>query len=214
MASGKLGSANLLAASTDVLMYTVPVGSIAQINARFVNTNAIGNALVRLAIGTGGSPATSDYLEYDFTLNPSGLIEDTGIVMAASEKLWMRTNLDNVSARVHGFEEVRAAGSGLLGSRDLQIADGNYLLYTTPASTTTTANIRFCNRNAVNARIKLGIGTGAAPAASDWIEFNAPVPPNGIVEDTLISLLAGEKIWVITDTNNISVRAYGVAEAP
>lgn len=104
MASGKLGSADL-AAGVDTLLYTVPADTVATLNIRIANRNA--SAIkVRVAIGTGGAPAAADYIDYDISVPAGGILEDTGIVGSAGEKVWARSDLASVSVRVHGFEEV------------------------------------------------------------------------------------------------------------
>ena len=104
MASGKLGSANL-AAGADMLVYTVPASTVATINIRVANRNAAA-AKVRVAIGTGASPDAADYIDYDISVPANGILEDTGLVCSAGEKIWVRSDVANVSVRVHGFEEV------------------------------------------------------------------------------------------------------------
>lgn len=102
MSSGKFGSANL-SANVDTLLYTVPADKTATINIRFANRNG-NNAYVRLAIGSGSSPAAADYVTYDEELAAFGILEDTGIVCSAGEKVWARSTLASVSVRVHGME--------------------------------------------------------------------------------------------------------------
>lgn len=104
MASGLLGKADL-AAATATLLYTVPSGVIASLNVRFANRNGK-TAQVRLAIGTGASPAVGDYLSYNQEIPAGGIIEDTGVVCSSGEKIWAYSTLANVSVRVHGYEEV------------------------------------------------------------------------------------------------------------
>lgn len=103
MASGKLGTANL-AAGADMLVYTVPASTIATVNIRVANRNASA-VKIRVAIGTGASPAAGDYIDYDISVAANGILEDTGIVCGAGEKIWVRSDVANVSVRVHGFEE-------------------------------------------------------------------------------------------------------------
>ena len=103
MASGKLGTANL-AAGADTLVYTVPSSTVATINIRVANRNASA-VKIRVAIGTGASPDAADYNDYDVSVPANGILEDTGIVCGAGEKLWVRSDVSNVSVRVHGFEE-------------------------------------------------------------------------------------------------------------
>ena len=104
MASGKLGSANL-AAGADTLVYTVPASTVATVNVRVANRNAAA-AKIRVAIGTGENPTAADYIDYDISLAANGILEDTGLVCSAGEKVWVTSNVSNVTARVHGFEEV------------------------------------------------------------------------------------------------------------
>ena len=103
MASGKLGTANL-ASGADTLVYTVPANTRATVNIRIANRNAAA-AKIRVAIGTGASPGAADYIDYDISLAANGILEDTGLVCSAGEKVWVRSDVANVSVRVHGFEE-------------------------------------------------------------------------------------------------------------
>ena len=104
MPSGKLGSADLPAGGTGTLLYTVPANVVATVNVRFANRNATASK-VQLAIGTGETPSLKDFLSYDQALAANGIIEDTGIVCTAGEKVWAISNTTGNSVRVHGFEE-------------------------------------------------------------------------------------------------------------
>lgn len=99
--------------------------------------------------------------------------------------------------------------SGKLGAVDLGAA-ANTLLFTAAANKVTTANIRFANRNALPAKIRLAIGVGAEPAGTDYMSYDLELPPNGTIEDTGVVLSAGEKVWVRSDVANVSVRAHGM----
>lgn len=103
MASGKLGSADL-AATADTLLYTVPANTVATINIRAANRNSV-QCGIRIAIGSGASPVNADYISYDIPVYAKDITEETGIVCGAGEKVWARSDLANVSVRVHGFEE-------------------------------------------------------------------------------------------------------------
>lgn len=103
MAAGILGSADLGAAA-DTLLYTVPASTVTTLNIRASNRNS--SAIkVRVAVGTGGAPAATNYIDYDVAVGANGILEDTGIVCSAGEKVWVRSDLANVSVRVYGFEE-------------------------------------------------------------------------------------------------------------
>ena len=103
MASGKLGTADLVAA-TDTLLYTVPASMLTTCNVRFTNRNEV-ETVISLAIGTGANPAAADYFTYNQTLPANGIIEEMGIVCSAGEKIWARAARANVTVRVHGYEE-------------------------------------------------------------------------------------------------------------
>ena len=100
MASGKLGAADL-AATTDTLLFT-SAATPQTFNVRFANRNAT-SVKVRIAIGTGGAPATTDYVDYDVTVQANGILEDTGLVASSGEKVWVRSDTANVSVRAHGM---------------------------------------------------------------------------------------------------------------
>lgn len=98
--------------------------------------------------------------------------------------------------------------SGKLGSADLSAATDTLLF--TAAATPQTFNIRFANRNATAVKIRVAIGTGASPAATDYVDYDVNIIANGILEDFGLVATSGEKIWVRSDTANVSVRAYGM----
>ena len=99
MATGKLGAADL-AATTDTLLFTA--AAVQTFNVRFANRNVTA-IKVRVAIGTGGAPALTDYVDYDVTVQPNGILEDTGLVCSSGEKVWARSDTANVSVRAHGM---------------------------------------------------------------------------------------------------------------
>lgn len=100
MASGKLGSADL-AAAADTLLFTVAV-TPQTFNVRFANRGGVA-VKVSVAIGVGVSPAPADYVDYDVVVLPNGILEDTGLVASAGEKVWVRSDTANVSVRAHGL---------------------------------------------------------------------------------------------------------------
>lgn len=97
--------------------------------------------------------------------------------------------------------------SGKLGSANLDAA-ADTLLFT--ADDLQTFNVRFANRNSTAVKVCVAIGTGAIPADTDFVDYNVTVQANGILEDTGLVCSTGEKIWVCSDTANVSVRAHGI----
>ena len=109
MASGRLGKA-LLAANTDTTLYTAPAGTVATATVTLCNSST-SSANVRLAVATTATPASADFIEYEFVLGAAGvpgainILERTGIVLGPGEQLIVRANASGVAARAHGFEE-------------------------------------------------------------------------------------------------------------
>lgn len=99
MPSGLWGKADLAAGVDTQVGDPVPAGKVATLNIRFCNRGGVA-AKYRVAIGTGGAPAAADYITYD-----KEIVEDTAIAVSAGEKVWVRSDVANVSVRVHGFEE-------------------------------------------------------------------------------------------------------------
>ena len=103
MASGTLGQ-SALSAATNTTVYTVPSQKLAAISINVVNRGNIA-CKVRLAIAATGTPANQEYLEYDVTIAPNGVLERTGIVASASKNVVAYCDNANVSVNVYGYEE-------------------------------------------------------------------------------------------------------------
>jgi len=103
MASGILGQSDLIATTvTDV--YTVPVGVLASLNVNVCNRNAT-VVNIRLALSSvSGVQSASEYIEYDVAIEPNGVIERTGITMAAGDILTAYSDTVDVSVNVTGIE--------------------------------------------------------------------------------------------------------------
>lgn len=99
-ALGKLGSADVPAATDHLL--AGPLDEVGIVNINLCNRSA-GPVKVRIAIGAGGAPAAADYIEYDTVLQAGKPLERTGFVVAAGEKIWVRSDLVGVSARAHAI---------------------------------------------------------------------------------------------------------------
>lgn len=102
--------------------------------------------------------------------------------------------------------------AGKLGSVNISTPATNTLVYTVPSNTVSSLNIRICNRNASEVKIRVAIGTGVAPALEDYIDYDIPVAANTIMEDSGIVCSADENIWVYSDVAGVSVRVHGFEE--
>lgn len=105
MASGRLGAVDL-AATTNTLVHTGTASKITTCSVNFANRNA-SSITVRLAHLNGaiGTLANEDYIEYDVTILPNGVLERTGIVLAAAHTIVAYSDTANVSVQVWGWEE-------------------------------------------------------------------------------------------------------------
>lgn len=102
MASGKLGNADL-AAITNTTVYTVPASTVATINAGFVNRTGA-PVTVRMAISALDTPTDAEYVEYGASIPANGVLERSGIVCGAGEKVVCYASAVGVSVRIFGFE--------------------------------------------------------------------------------------------------------------
>jgi len=103
MASGILGQYTLQA-NTDTVVYTVPAAKITTCSINIVNRN-VNTATLRIALSSTSSPSNSEFLEYGATLNQSGVLERTGIVLDAGKNIIVYSDVVDVTVNVYGFED-------------------------------------------------------------------------------------------------------------
>jgi hypothetical protein len=101
--------------------------------------------------------------------------------------------------------------SGRLGKATLAAATQT-LLYTVPALTVATINIRVTNRAATVSKVRVAITEGGVPSNDDYVTYDKTVEANGILEETGMLCSAGEQVYVYSDTANVSVRVHGFEE--
>ena len=102
MATGRLGAANL-SGTTNTTIYTCPTDTYAVATLSVCNRNATSINL-RVALGTLDTPDSADYIEYDVEILPNGVLERTGLVMAAGQKIVVYSSSGSVSAVLYGIE--------------------------------------------------------------------------------------------------------------
>lgn len=101
--------------------------------------------------------------------------------------------------------------SGLLGAANPAAATDT-TLYTVPAGKLSTVNVSITNRGSGLAKVRLALAATASPTTSEWLEYDVPLPANGVLERTGIVMEAGKLLVVYTDVATVSCNAFGFEE--
>lgn len=101
--------------------------------------------------------------------------------------------------------------SGLLGTANPTAAT-NTTLYTVPAGKLSTVNASITNRGSGLAKVRLALAAAASPTTSEWLEYDVPLPANGVLERTGIVMEAGKLLVVYTDVATVSCNVFGFEE--
>jgi hypothetical protein len=105
MATGRLGIQDL-AATTYTNLYKVDVDLFTVASISLCNRSA-GNISVRIAVTTTDGPSAplnSEFIEYDVVIAPKGVLERTGLVLAAGQIVSVYASGTGISAVAMGIE--------------------------------------------------------------------------------------------------------------
>jgi hypothetical protein len=89
------------------------------------------------------------------------------------------------------------------------------VLYTVPAGKTTSCTVSLLNRSTsdgLKVRLALTLSGVSSPSASDYIEYENPIPPVGVLERSAIVLGSGQSIIVRTSASDLSAVVFGIEE--
>ena len=101
--------------------------------------------------------------------------------------------------------------SGTLGQADL-VAITNTAVYTVPAGKVASFNVNVLNRTASNVTVRMAISATSSPANSEFLEYEATVPANGVMERTGLVASAGKNLIVYASSTGVSVNVFGFEE--
>lgn len=103
MATGRLGAADL-AATTNTTIYTVPSSTKAALSVNVCNRGSSA-VTVRLALSATGTPGDGEWIEYGVSLPANGVLERTGLMLAAGQNLVAYASAATVAVVAWGVEE-------------------------------------------------------------------------------------------------------------
>lgn len=92
-------------------------------------------------------------------------------------------------------------------------AGADTLVHTIPVGKKCVFSVNFCNRTGGSAKVRLALTSGGAPAATDWIEYDATVAANGVLLRTALALGAGQKVYARSDIADVTVMVFGIEGA-
>lgn len=102
MPSGILGVADL-AANTNTSVYTVPAATTASFSVNFTNRGS-SPVTIRLGVCSSATPANSEFILFDYVLDPDSSLERTGLVAQEGRIVVAWSNTATVSVQVYGYE--------------------------------------------------------------------------------------------------------------
>jgi len=103
--------------------------------------------------------------------------------------------------------------TGRLGTANITSASTNTTIYTVPASTFAVVSLNIVNRNSsAAASVRIAISGTATPGTDEWIEYDASIVANGVLERTGLVMDAGKYLVVniSSATPTVTCVAYGI----
>ena len=98
--------------------------------------------------------------------------------------------------------------SGILG-QSAPSATTNTTVYTVPAATVATFNISICNTSSSGISVQVALAASGTPSTSEYIECNATIPANGVLERGGIVANATKNVVVYASAAGLAVTVYG-----
>lgn len=102
--------------------------------------------------------------------------------------------------------------SGRLGVSN-PAATTDTVVYTVPAGTITTCNVRVTNIGSSEATVSVALALTSTPTNGEYVAFQVSLPSRGTLDDYAFVLSAGENVVVNCSTADCAVRVHGFEEA-
>jgi hypothetical protein len=99
--------------------------------------------------------------------------------------------------------------SGILGTADLS-ATTNTAVYTVPTNTFSVVTVNVTNRNSQSRTVRVAVALADSPTNDEWIEYDAELLGNGVLERSGIVLDADKRIVVYSNSTDVNVVVYGI----
>ena len=103
--------------------------------------------------------------------------------------------------------------SGILGTQSSLLANTLTTVYTVPADVVSYCNFNIVNTNATAVTVRVALAATGTPTSAEYIEYNAEIGGNGVLERTGIALQSGKNLIAFSNTANVSISVYGVEES-
>jgi hypothetical protein len=103
MASGTLAQSSP-AAATNTTVYTVPAGTVGSISICACNRTYT-EVRVNIAIAALATPTDAEYIEFNTSIPPYGVLERTGLVVSSNKRIVVFVSTADVSINIYGYEE-------------------------------------------------------------------------------------------------------------
>jgi hypothetical protein len=98
------------------------------------------------------------------------------------------------------------AKSALTGGTDT-------IVYTVPSGKTSSCTISCCNRSTSDtSKVRISLTELSTPTSNSYIEYEASIPPTGVLERSAIVLAANQNIIVRATSSDVSVVIFGIEE--
>ena len=102
--------------------------------------------------------------------------------------------------------------TGILGAVDIQ-ATTDTVVYTVPENTFAVISVNICNRAASSRDVRIALTSDETTLVSNlgnYIEYDAELLANGVIERTGLVLNAETKVVVYSNNTDCSAMVYGI----